>query len=142
MESVSPPVLNAIRATIWLMRSGRSMNESLRYYLETTNDSFASVLRERHLLLLKGHHSETPFTSIFQQTFWDLVVRAHHGQPILEALQALEHETTQAAQAELDDHISSLPFRVMIPLLLFMFPAYLIVLVGPLLRELSEGLGG
>lgn len=62
------------------------------------------------------------------------------GQPVLDHLAALEDEITKAADAELDIHISTLPFKMLIPLLLFQFPAYLVLLLGPALRELTRQL--
>jgi hypothetical protein len=35
-----------------------------------------------------------------------------------------------------------LPFKVLIPMLLFQFPAYLLLLLGPVLRELTQQIGG
>ncbi len=142
MESVIPPVLQAVRSVQWFMQSGLSMNESLRSYMEMHNDSFAAQIREAHMALIKGRPREVFLESHRQQAFWNLIVRANKGEPVLEALRHLEEEIEHAAQSELEEHIALLPFKMMLPLLLLMFPAYLIVLIGPLLRELNKGLGG
>jgi hypothetical protein len=141
MENMIPPVLSAVRTVAWLIGSGRSMNEALRLYLQSHEDPFASKIRDLHMALKTGHDIKSDFSSPWQNAFWDLAVRGCNGQPVLEALRGLEDEVEQAAQAELNDHISTLPFKVMLPLLLFLFPAYLLVLIGPLMRDLSQSLG-
>lgn len=141
MENLTPPVLNAVRTITWLIGSGRSMNEALRTYVQNHGDPFAAKVRELQIGLSAGHLVEPRWPSPWQRAFWDLAVRGCHGQPVLDPMRGLEDEIERAAQAELDEHISTLPFKVMLPLLLFLFPAYLLVLVGPLMRELGENLG-
>jgi hypothetical protein len=68
------------------------------------------------------------------------VERGCNGQPVIEYLEGLEKEIDFASHAELDLHISTLQFKALIPLLLFQFPAYLVLLLGPLLRELQNQL--
>jgi hypothetical protein len=141
MEYMNPPVLNAVRTVSWLIGSGRSMNEALKLYVQNHEDPFASKVRDLHMTMTAGHVVEPHLNSPWQNAFWELATRGCLGQPVLEPLRALEDEIERAAQAELDDHISTLPFRVMLPMLIFMFPAYLLVLLGPLIRELSKSFG-
>ena len=50
-------------------------------------------------------------------------------------------EVEAAAELELQAHVAQLPLKVLLPLLFFQFPAYLLLLLGPVLRELSRSLG-
>jgi len=147
MENLIPPLLRALRELKWTMNSGKSMNEAFPLYLDRTNDDLASRLRQ--LWILKNQSvrphllsSNELLPTHFQRAFWQLVERGTRGEPTLEALNALETEVEKAAQAELDEHLAVLPFKVLLPLLLFQFPAYLLLLLGPLLRELQRQLGG
>lgn len=145
MENLTPPLLRALRELRWTMSAGKSMNEAFQIYLERTQDDLASRLRQLWILKNQsGNISYTPerLPTYFQRAFWQLVERGCRGEPAMDALAALESEVQAAAQAELDDHIAALPFKVLIPLLLFQFPAYLLLLLGPLLRELQRQLGG
>ena len=125
-----------------MMTAGNSLKESLRLYLESTNNPLAADLRERWTLAQGSRGAAPrPFESHYQAAFWELIERGSQGQPILEALISLENEVDLAAGAELDLHISTLPFKVLMPLLLLQFPAFMLLLLGPLLRELSQQLG-
>ncbi|MGE0527275.1 MAG: hypothetical protein AB7G93_22230 [Bdellovibrionales bacterium] len=144
MDALTPPLLTAIRETRWLVSSGRSMRESFRMYLDSTNDSLAAHLRQRWILKWQTpHHSTslTPFPSHYQSVFWEIVERGCAGQPVLESLVALEEEVELAAQAELDHHLATLPFKALIPLMTLQFPAFLLVLLGPLWREFNRAMG-
>lgn len=80
--------------------------------------------------------------SSYQKALFALLERGLSGQPILEALQALESETLRAASSELDTHVGRLPFLSMVPLFTFQFPAYLILLIGPIFSQLLQQMGG
>ena len=140
MDDLTPPILKAVREVRWMISSGKSMKDALQIYLDGTHDAFASFLRAQWARKRQGAKLDTP-KSHYQKAFWNLVERGCAGQPTLEALNALEHEVEKAAQSELDAHLASLPFKVLLPLLLFQFPAYLILLLGPMLRELNRQMG-
>lgn len=142
MENLTPPLLRALREIKWSIQSGKPMKEALQIYLEGTNDVFASFLREQWILKSQNVKSSSEFPTYFQSSFWNLISRGCRGQPVLESLEALESEVLVAAEAELEDHLATLPFKVLIPLLLFQFPAYLLLLLGPMLRDLQSQLGG
>jgi hypothetical protein len=143
MEDLTPPLLAAVRDVRWRISSGRSMKEAVVLYLEGSPSVFASRLREWWALKNQGR---TPalegFTSHLQKAFVNLIERGCAGQPTLEHLNALEAEVEAAATAELELFVATLPFKVLLPLLAFQFPAYLILLLGPLLRELGRQMGG
>jgi hypothetical protein len=142
MEDLGPPLLLTIRELRWLLSAGHSMREALRLHLHDTQNVFTRRLREWWTLRVQDRRSDWQPKSHFQQSFIDVLERGLAGQPTLDVLCALEDEVEKAAQRELDLHLASLPFKVLIPLLLFLFPAFLILLLGPLLRDLSRQLGG
>jgi len=143
MEIVAPPVLIAVQEIVWMLSSGRSVRESVRIYLDHHGDLFAQNLRDRWNLKLSGQKTTLlpPFESHYQSAFWELIERGCAGQPVLQPLKALEGEIYRAAQREMDAHIASLPFKVLLPLLFLQFPAHLLLLVLPLLRDLAIQMG-
>jgi hypothetical protein len=145
MENLTPPVLEAVRELHWRIASGHSMREALRLYLDVCTSPFAQTLREWWTLRAQdkvGKNERQAFTTHLQRAVLEVIERGIGGQPTLEHLKTLEQEIELAAQAELEAHIGALPFKVLLPLLFFQFPAYLILLLGPLLRDLSSKMGG
>lgn len=143
MEDLTPPVLAAVREVRWRLSSGKSMKESLLFFLGNSSTPFTRRLREWWALKNQGlAPAEDIFTSHFQKAFINLIERGCAGQPTLEHLQALENEIESAAQAELELFLATLPFKILIPMLIFQFPAYLLLLLGPVLRELTHQMGG
>jgi len=59
------------------------------------------------------------------------------GQAILETLKVYEKELIQSCEDEIQSHIARLPLILMIPLMGLIFPALMILLIGPLLSALS-----
>ena len=142
MEDIIPPVLSSIREVRWRIACGASMNESMRLHLMHAHSPFTHRLKEWWALKIQGHtRTLAHFPSRYQKAFLQLIERGCAGQPVLEHLRALEDEVAKAADSELDAHVATLPFKMLAPLLLFQFPAFLILLLGPALRELTRQLG-
>jgi hypothetical protein len=56
--------------------------------------------------------------------------------PILAHLIELENEVVRSCESELEEQIQKLPIKLMLPVLFLMFPAYLILLLGPILLSI------
>lgn len=144
MENIAPPLAAALHMELE-MENGNSFRESLRHLLQKEDtDDFRSLLREWHVR--KSHAQPTQRLiqtqkSPYRRALLDLFERGWQGEPILEPLQALKTEIHAAADDELQHFVGTLPFRAMIPVLLLQFPAYLLLLLGPTLAELSARLG-
>jgi hypothetical protein len=144
MENLAPPLSVVLQLQLE-MENGHSFRESLRQMLRSHDENdFMKTIREWSVR--KSHNQSTlllvkSLTSPYRRTLLDLFERGWEGEPILEPLQSIEEEIRIAAQAELDQFIATLPFRAMIPLLLLQFPAYMLLLLGPILSDLSRQLG-
>lgn len=138
-----PPLLCAVHKIQWSMHSGKSIKESMEAYLRSSNDELSERLRELWALKQNGRDLKRAdyLKTHYQNAFWEVIERALAGQPVTDALKSLEEEILIAAQSELDKHVLTLPFKALVPLLFFQFPAFLVVLLGPLLRELQSQLG-
>jgi hypothetical protein len=57
------------------------------------------------------------------------------GESIYSHICALEEELLEAAHFEMEQYIATLSIKSLVPLLFFQFPAFLILLLGPFLRQ-------
>lgn len=139
MEHLTPPLLTAVREIRWQLQAGKSSRDAIRGYLHLYKDEYSRKLRELLLLHEQGRlrTAAKSFTNAYQAANWDLLQRGLDGHPILEPLMGLEREVERAAQLDVEAHIAALPFKALFPLLFFQFPAFVTVLVLPLLRELQ-----
>lgn len=144
MEDLAPPLAVVLQILLG-MENGHSFRESLRQLLaQSTADDFHQELQEWYVR--KSHNQTTTDLirgrkSAYRRALLDLFERGWNGEPILEPLQSLKSEIQSAANAELDHFIATLPFRVMLPVLLLQFPAYLVLLLGPVLTDLFKRMG-
>ncbi len=141
MDDMTPPLLHAIREIRWSLSTGISTKESVAGYLANTHDSLSAQIR--HAWIAHQQGVEPPrFATFRSQALWHLIERGLNGQPIHEALHTLEHDVESAAIDLLDGHLARLPLKILLPLLFLQFPAYLLILLGPVLREISTQMGG
>lgn len=144
MESLAPPLAVLIHVR-WEMERGHSLREAVRNHLQThPTDGFTLVLRD--WVVRKSHGQATKdlvhsLKSPYRRAVLDVFERGWDGEPIIEAIEDLDQEIQSAALAELDLFIASLPFRAMLPLLCLQFPAYLLLLLGPIFTELIHSMG-
>lgn len=59
------------------------------------------------------------------------------GQGILQTLQSLENELILSCEDEIQKHVARLPLLSLIPLMFFIFPAMMLILILPLLKLLQ-----
>ena len=68
-----------------------------------------------------------------RRQLWVLIEKSRGGEPILPFLVALESDAICAVEDLADRQTKKLPFLMLIPLLLFQFPAFGLLILGPLL---------
>jgi hypothetical protein len=143
MENLSPS-LTCLLHVRWEMENGSSFRDSLRSYLRVAGIT-AFDLTLRTWMVRKSHNQTTEdlyksLSSPFRCAMLLLFERGWEGEPILDSVQELELEIRDACQSELDHFVASLPFRTMLPLLLLQFPAYMVLLLGPMFTELLRSM--
>lgn len=69
-----------------------------------------------------------------ERLFW-LLESGYAGAPVLRELRALKSETIEQLELDLKNHVERLPLKMLLPLLLLMFPAFLILLFGPITTQ-------
>lgn len=80
--------------------------------------------------------------SQYRRSLLELLERGLRGESIYVYLCQLEQETIEACDDEISRKLSKLPFLLLGPLLLMQFPAFLLLLFGPLLQNFFHSLGG
>jgi len=73
--------------------------------------------------------------SLYRRALLNLVPRALAGESVLPRLRELEIEIQRECAIEIERHISLLPIKILMPLMFLMFPAYLMLLLGPLISN-------
>lgn len=145
MEDLAPAFQCVLRMKSALM-SQVSLRNELRAYFDDQENEFSTRLQkwfqlyersapiEMQMVLFKGQ-------SEYQKAFVQLLTQGLAGGSILEPITRLEEEIRQVSQIELDEFIAQLPFRLMIPLIVFILPALLIMVLGPITLQLLEAVG-
>lgn len=78
--------------------------------------------------------------SIYRESLFSLLVAGLQGNSILPQLRELRAEIEGQLELDMKAHIESLPLKMLIPLLFGMFPAFLILLLGPITQNFLEAL--
>ena len=73
--------------------------------------------------------------SHFQLSLMQILLNGMEGSPVYESLKELASEMEMEFELQWKRHLETLPAKLSIPLLLFFFPAYMIMLFGPLLSK-------
>jgi hypothetical protein len=94
------------------------LKQWLAYFDQTGGESCAEIF-------FKNHHT---------QIFLEILGQGLSGHSIYERVRVLEEEFIETCEEEFQKELDKLPYILMIPLLLFMFPAYLLLLLGPILK--------
>jgi len=71
-----------------------------------------------------------------EKSLLSVLRRGLEGEAILPVLKDLEADMIERSDAEIEDFTQKLTLRCLIPLLLFVFPGYLVLLLGPTLERL------
>lgn len=126
----------------WQISSGQSTREALRTFFESHHNDLSRRFQECWIQCEQENFRSPKWPSPYQEALFDLLMRGRRGEPILAVLEQLYEEVEHAADLELQRHLSQLPFLALLPLLFLQFPAFLLLLLGPVLRHLQSSMGG
>lgn len=121
------------------------MRTATQAYLSQASASceFAIVVRKFMFAWEQGHDWRVPLRacrSAHRRALLEVLACGLGGQSISAQLESLRSEIANACDLEIKEHIEMLPLKMLAPLLLFQFPAFLLLLFGPLLRHLIQEL--
>lgn len=139
MEGLAPP-LQLIHHLRYCLEGGESTRSALISYLDSENDDFVKGLKTWFVAFQVGRDLDLThahwMTSPHRKVLLDLIRIGLEGQPIYSHLCELEQEVLAACKDEIEEYLNILPMKVLVVLLLFQFPAFLLLLFGPLLHSL------
>jgi hypothetical protein len=124
------------------LAQGISLHEALRAYSFEAKDEFASKLGLWLNYFESNGLSALPdlgLTSDYQKSLLICFEAGLQGQPLQEQLVQLTDEVELASSLEVDEFLSRLPFKAMLPVFLFQLPAFLLLIFGPVFIHLGEG---
>ena len=136
MENLAPP-LEMLLSVRWSLEKGDSVRIAVLSYIEEISDPRwkDDVLLWWSLCQVRGETG--PFhqrqQSLYRRTVLQTLEQGLAGASIYQQICQLEEETCQACEDEIEKHSALLSIRALIPLLFFQFPAFFILLLGPLL---------
>ena len=80
--------------------------------------------------------TQVQFSTDHRLILSEILLTGLQGASVLQHLEGLYAELQHIHEEKTQHHLDQLPFRLMLPLVLFFFPAILILLFGPLLGEI------
>jgi hypothetical protein len=119
------------------MEGGEALRVSLLRFAEIKND-FLYLRFKQWLTHFDQSGGESCAENLYSNhhvlIFLEILTQGLEGHSIYERLKAVEEEIVEVCKDEFQRELDKLPYVLMIPLLLFMFPAYMLLLLGPILN--------
>lgn len=135
MEDLAP-LLRFIVQTRLRMEQGESLRTAIKCFLQETKTDFHPQLVQ----LLASGQVKSISGSPLRLSLYALLARGLTGESILPALISLEQEAKDICEDQIQKYVAALPIKLLIPLLLFQFPAFLLLLLGPLVSNLVDSM--
>ena len=144
MEGLSPPLKCLIHVQSSL-QNGESVRSALTRYLQINHGTglFDQCLRRFLFAWEQGHDWRAQIKTAggsHRRALLEILAAGLGGQSILAHLELLKEEIIDACDLEIKSHLEMLPLKMLAPLLIFQFPAFLLLLFGPLLKHLVQEL--
>lgn len=141
MVCLAPP-LQAVLEIRLKIENGTSVPQAIRSYTKRNpGDLFAQKLGLWLFAKETGKNlEEEAFDTFYRKRLIDILSRGLEGESILKALSDLEEDLIVISNEDLEQYLQKLPLIGLIPLMLFEFPAFFLILVGPLLLNLLSAL--
>ena len=132
MESVNPFLEFVFELQIGL-KSGHSLSTLLPNLIEGSS-SFHQELQLWWQIRKSRGSSKYVMKTHHRQLLKQILEHGLEGGRVLKPLSELENDLEDLLSQNRTHYLEKLPFRLMIPLLLFVFPSFLILLFGPLIQ--------
>ena len=141
MVCLAPP-LKAVLEIRLQIEYGVSVPQAIRAYAQRNKDELFS--KELAFWLFakeagKNYHKDI-FNRPYRKHLLELLSRGLKGEPILSALIDFEQDLIFASSEDMEQYLQKLPFISLIPLMIFAFPAFFLLLAGPLILDLLSAL--
>ena len=120
---------------------GKSVFSALSIFIPSHSYQAASVEFAKWMYWfenLQGERAEPLWRDGLIQNYFEVIKEGLQGLPILEKLEDFQEELIERLELELQKELNKLPYYLMFPLLFFMFPAFLALILGPILMEVLK----
>ena len=139
MDGLAPTLKCLIEAQC-AIRNGEPVRAGLMRFVQKSSprDEMAALIRSVLVSWDQGRDWRTHLSGLrsHRRALVEVLMSGVAGQSIALHLESLAIEIRLACDAEIREHLELLPVKMLAPLLLFQFPAFLILMFGPLLRHL------
>ncbi len=142
MEGLSPG-LNLLLRCRRAVDQGRPLSLAIKNFLQNETGEFPQQVFKWMSLFEQGQKTDPILNQIkssYRRQLLEVLERGLKREPIGNILILLETEIHEACEEEIQKKLTDLPYQVMLPLLLFQFPAFLLLLLGPFLLQLIESM--
>ncbi|MCB0391534.1 MAG: hypothetical protein KDD58_09590 [Bdellovibrionales bacterium] len=139
MESIAP-TLNLIINLRFDLQQGVSLYDSLQNY---SHKNSCQLSKDLTAWLYSYDHSLNNWQfpdgySMYRRTLFDLLHEGLNGVSIVEKLIELENLVLKECHRNLEKLTLVLPYKGLLPLMLCMFPALILIVLGPVFYEFME----
>lgn len=144
MDHIAPP-LQLIAYVKRSIETGQSVRSGVLGFVRGERTTFAKDVSKWLASLDQGLSTASllsAHSSQYRRSLLELLERGLRGESIYVYICQLEQETIEACQDEINRKLAKLPFLLLCPLLLLQFPAFLMLLFGPLLDNFFHSFGG
>ena len=146
MENLAPPLI-----LLWEVKrsleKGQSVGAGIKTYLRRVKvgafrtqietwwsiQNSPQIFKEKSLVEVSLNMSLSPK----RRYLLEILEVGLKGHGILQTLSSLETELISDCEDEIQHHVANLPLRALVPLMLFIFPSMMLLLVIPLLKLLK-----
>ncbi len=140
MESLNP-TLKLIWQVKKAIERGGSVRSGIKNYLRDETDPWKQVLMLWQLRVEQGNSTADIVLSQkspYRQQLLLVLEKGVRGESILPILIQLEKETQEKVEMDLEEFTTKIPYVLLLPLCLFLFPACLTLMLGPFILQLMQ----
>lgn len=134
MENLADPLILLIFVKRSLDR-GESVRAGVEQFIQNSSSPWRvevqNWLSRRDLRL--ENEKVYQKVGLHRRILLETIDRGLEGQSILPTLATLQDELVEVCEMQIHHHTQTLPFKLMIPLFVFILPSFLILLFGPLI---------
>jgi hypothetical protein len=118
---------------------GQSFKAALAKTLERSQGEFSNCVSNWLRTFEKGGRSPQIVSSPLRSQMLNLFDLGLQGVPVSEHLCTLEHHIKDVCAEDIEMHIEKLPVVLSLPLVFCFLPAYIVLIIGPVLSSLQLG---
>jgi hypothetical protein len=145
MSALEIPILELHQWIKYKLENSVSAREALANYLKfKIQQQTQSKASQEFILALTSLGTDLKMTppyflkNPYRRQLYELLKRGLQGQTILQQWNQLGDELQYQVDLAVDEHVAKLPGKLLFPLLLFILPAYLMMLLAPLTLDLIQ----